>query len=60
MKTYTVTQHITLLVVLMLTLKGAAGVIGNGVAAVVVAKWTGDLDTEILQKQLAAGPSPLQ
>ena len=56
----TVTQHITLLVVLMLTLKGAAGVIGNGVAAVVVAKWTGDLDTEILQKQLAAGPSALK
>lgn len=40
--------------------RAITNVIGNGVAAVVVAKWTGELDTEILQKQLAAGPSPLK
>ena len=90
----TLTQQLTLLGVLLLTSKGAAGVtgsgfivlaatlsavggvpvaglalilgidrfmsearaltnlIGNGVATVVVAKWTGDLDTERLQRQL--------
>ena len=90
----TLTQQITLLLVLLLTSKGAAGVtgsgfivlaatlsavghvpvaglalilgidrfmsearaltnlIGNGVATIVVAKWTGDLDTERLQRQL--------
>ena len=90
----TLTQQITLLLVLLLTSKGAAGVtgsgfivlaatlsavgnvpvaglalilgidrfmsearaltnlIGNGVATVVVAKWTGDLDTERLRRQL--------
>jgi aerobic C4-dicarboxylate transport protein len=90
----TLTQQITLLGVLLLTSKGAAGVtgsgfivlaatlsavggvpvaglalilgidrfmsearaltnlIGNGVATVVVAKWTGDLDTERLRRQL--------
>src|SRR6185295_700656 len=90
----TLTQQLTLLFVLLLTSKGAAGVtgsgfivlaatlsavggvpvaglalilgidrfmsearaltnlIGNGVATVVVAKWTGDLDTERLRKQL--------
>ena len=90
----TVTQQITLLLVLLLTSKGAAGVtgsgfivlaatlsavghvpvaglalilgidrfmsearsltnlIGNGVATIVVAKWTGDLDTVRLQQQL--------
>jgi aerobic C4-dicarboxylate transport protein len=90
----TITQQITLLLVLLLTSKGAAGVtgsgfivlaatlsavghvpvaglalilgidrfmsearaltnlIGNGVATVVVAKWTGDLDTERLRQQL--------
>ena len=90
----TITQQITLLLVLLLTSKGAAGVtgsgfivlaatlsavghvpvaglalilgidrfmsearaltnlIGNGVATIVVAKWTGDLDTERLQRQL--------
>jgi aerobic C4-dicarboxylate transport protein len=94
----TVTQQITLLFVLLLTSKGAAGVtgsgfivlaatlsavghlpvaglalilgidrfmsearaitnvIGNGVATVVVAKWTGDLDDATLQSQLHAGP----
>ena len=94
----TITQQITLLAVLLLTSKGAAGVtgsgfivlaetlsavgnvpvaglalilgidrfmsearaitnvIGNGVAAVVVAKWTGDLDSETLRERLAAGP----
>lgn len=95
----TITQQITLLAVLLLTSKGAAGVtgsgfivlaatlsavgnvpvaglalilgidrfmsearaitnvIGNGVAAVVVAKWTGDLDSETLRERLAAGPN---
>jgi aerobic C4-dicarboxylate transport protein len=90
----TVTQQITLLLVLLLTSKGAAGVtgsgfivlaatlsavghvpvaglalilgidrfmsearaltnlVGNGVASIVVAKWTGDLDTRQLQRVL--------
>src|SRR5438876_3480397 len=90
----TLTQQVTLLLVLLLTSKGAAGVtgsgfivlaatlsavggvpvaglalilgidrfmsearaltnlIGNGVATVVVAKWTGDLDKARLQRQL--------
>ncbi len=90
----TIGQQITLLAVLLLTSKGAAGVtgsgfivlaatlsavghvpvaglalilgvdrfmsearaltnlVGNGVATVVVAKWTGDLDTARLQRQL--------
>jgi aerobic C4-dicarboxylate transport protein len=90
----TLTQEITLLAVLLLTSKGAAGItgsgfivlaatlsavgtvpvaglalilgidrfmsearaltnlVGNGVATLVVAKWTGDLDTERLQAAL--------
>jgi aerobic C4-dicarboxylate transport protein len=90
----TLTQQVTLLLVLLLTSKGAAGVtgsgfivlaatlsavghvpvaglalilgidrfmsearaltnlIGNGVATIVVAKWTGDLDTDRLRRQL--------
>jgi aerobic C4-dicarboxylate transport protein len=90
----TITQQVTLLLVLLLTSKGAAGVtgsgfivlaatlsavghvpvaglalilgidrfmsearaltnlIGNGVATIVVAKWTGDLDTGRLRRQL--------
>ncbi len=90
----TITQQITLLAVLLLTSKGAAGVtgsgfivlaatlsavggvpvaglalilgvdrfmsearaltnlVGNGVATIVVAKWTGDLDTGRLRRQL--------
>jgi aerobic C4-dicarboxylate transport protein len=90
----TLTQQLTLLAVLLLTSKGAAGVtgsgfivlaatlsavggvpvaglalilgidrfmsearaltnlVGNGVATIVVAKWTGDLDTERLRRQL--------
>lgn len=94
----TIVQQITLLAVLLLTSKGAAGVtgsgfivlaatlsavgnvpvaglalilgidrfmsearaitnvIGNGVAAVVVAKWTGDLDEATLKERLLAGP----
>src|SRR3954451_22470912 len=93
----TLTQQITLLTVLLLTSKGAAGVtgsgfivlaatlsavghvpvaglalilgidrfmsearaltnlIGNGVATIVVAKWTGDLDVAQMQKQLDNG-----
>ncbi|HEU0119280.1 MAG TPA: dicarboxylate/amino acid:cation symporter [Bryobacteraceae bacterium] len=96
----TLTQQITLLAVLLLTSKGAAGVtgsgfivlaatlsavgnvpvaglalilgidrfmsearaitnvIGNGVAALVVAKWTGDLNEQTLQERLLAGPPP--
>ena len=95
----TLTQQLTLLAVLMLTSKGAAGVtgsgfivlgatlsavgnvpvaglalilgidrlmsqaraftnvIGNGVATIVVAKWTGDLDAGILDRRLNEGPS---
>ncbi len=95
----TLTQQLTLLAVLLLTSKGAAGVtgsgfivlaatlsavgnvpvgglalilgidrfmsearaltnvIGNGVAAIVVAKWTGDLDTATLTRNLASGPA---
>jgi aerobic C4-dicarboxylate transport protein len=92
-------QQLTLLAVLLLTSKGAAGVtgsgfivlaatlssvgtlpvaglalilgidrfmsearaltnvIGNGVATLVVAKWTGELDTVTMQRELEAGPS---
>jgi aerobic C4-dicarboxylate transport protein len=91
-------QQLTLLAVLLLTSKGAAGVtgsgfivlaatlssvgtlpvaglalilgidrfmsearaltnvIGNGVATLVVAKWTGELDTVTMQRELEAGP----
>ncbi len=94
----TLTQQLTLLAVLLLTSKGAAGVtgsgfivlaatlsavggvpvaglalilgidrfmsearaltnlIGNGVATIVVARWTGDLDTAMLKRQLDHGP----
>lgn len=97
--TMTLTQQLTLLAVLLLTSKGAAGVtgsgfivlaatlsavgavpvgglalilgvdrfmsearaltniIGNGVAALVVARWTGDLDVETMDRRLRAGPS---
>ncbi len=75
----TLTQQLTLLAVLLLTSKGAAGVthvpvaglalilgidrfmsearaltnlIGNGVATLVVAKWTGDLDTVRMHQHL--------
>ncbi len=95
----TLTQQVTLLAVLLLTSKGAAGVtgsgfvvlaatlsafggvpvgglalilgidrfmsearaltnvIGNGVAALVVARWTGDLDSETMTRRLRAGAS---
>ncbi len=95
----TLTQQITLLAVLLLTSKGAAGVtgsgfivlaatlsavghvpvaglalilgidrfmsearaltnlVGNGVATLVVAKWTGDLDMQVLHDRLNAGSS---
>jgi aerobic C4-dicarboxylate transport protein len=98
----TLTQQLTLLAVLLLTSKGAAGVtgsgfvvlaatlsavghlpvgglalilgidrfmsearaltnvIGNGVAALVVAHWTGDLDRDILRTRLREGPSTLE
>jgi len=96
----TLVQQVTLLAVLLVTSKGAAGVtgsgfivlaatlsavgnvpvaglalilgidrfmsearaitnvIGNGVAAVVVAKWTGDLDETVLHERLRSGPAP--
>ena len=95
----TLTQQLTLLAVLLLTSKGAAGVtgsgfivlaatlsavggvpvaglalilgidrfmsesraltnlIGNGVATLVVARWTGDLDVGLMQKRLNEGPT---
>ena len=95
----TLTQQLTLLAVLLLTSKGAAGVtgsgfivlaatlsavggvpvaglalilgidrfmsearaltnlIGNGVATLVVARWTGDLDVGVMQKRLNEGPT---
>ena len=94
------TQQLTLLAVLLLTSKGAAGVtgsgfvilaatlsavgnvpvgglalilgidrfmsearaltnvIGNGVASIVVARWTGDLDMAELDRRLKSGPTP--
>jgi aerobic C4-dicarboxylate transport protein len=97
----TVTEQLTLLAVLLLMSKGAAGVtgsgfivlaatlsavgkvpvgglalilgidrfmsearaltnvIGNGVASIVVAGWTGDLDTSTLARQLDAGAPPM-
>ena len=97
----TLTQQLTLLAVLLLTSKGAAGVtgsgfivlaatlsavggvpvaglalilgidrfmsearaltnlIGNGVATIVVARWTGDLDTAKLKRQLDHGPGSI-
>jgi aerobic C4-dicarboxylate transport protein len=97
----TVLQQITLLTVLMLTSKGAAGVtgsgfivlaatlsavgnvpvaglalilgidrfmsqaraftnvIGNGVATLVVARWTGDLNVETMQRQLMMRPGTI-
>ena len=96
------TQQVTLLAVLLLTSKGAAGVtgsgfvvlaatlsavgnlpvgglalilgidrfmsearaitnvIGNGVAALVVAGWTGDLDRDTLRERLREGPRSLE
>jgi aerobic C4-dicarboxylate transport protein len=97
----TVVQQLTLIAVLMLTSKGAAGVtgsgfivlaatlstvgtvpvvglalilgidrfmsearaltniIGNGIATLIVARWTGELDRAVLRRQLAAGPPAL-
>ena len=39
--------------------RALTNVIGNGVATVVVAKWTGDLDTKQLAVELDNGPRPL-
>ncbi len=97
----TILQQLTLLAVLLLTSKGAAGVtgsgfvvlaatlsavghvpvgglalilgidrfmsearaitnvIGNGVATVVVARWTDDLDRQLLHQRLIEGPPPM-
>jgi aerobic C4-dicarboxylate transport protein len=35
--------------------RAITNVIGNGVASIVVARWTGDLDREMLQRRLAGG-----
>jgi aerobic C4-dicarboxylate transport protein len=98
----TITQQLTLLLILLLTSKGAAGVtgsgfivlaatlsavggvpvaglalilgidrfmsearaltnlVGNGVATIVVAKWTGELDTEKMKKQLDNNATELE
>jgi aerobic C4-dicarboxylate transport protein len=98
----TLMQQVTMLAVLLLTSKGAAGVtgsgfvvlaatlsavghlpvgglalilgidrfmsearaitnvIGNGVAALVVAHWTGDLDSDVMRQRLREGPQPLE
>jgi aerobic C4-dicarboxylate transport protein len=37
--------------------RALTNLVGNGVATLVVAKWTGDLDTARLQQQLLRGPS---
>jgi aerobic C4-dicarboxylate transport protein len=37
--------------------RALTNLIGNGVATIVVAKWTGDLDVERLHRQLDIGPS---
>lgn len=36
--------------------RAITNIIGNGVATVVVAKWTGDLDEKLLNERLLAGP----
>ena len=38
--------------------RAITNVIGNGVATIVVAKWTGDLNEETLHAQLRGGPQP--
>jgi aerobic C4-dicarboxylate transport protein len=97
----TLTQQLSLLAVLLLTSKGAAGVtgsgfvvlaatlaatgsvpvgglalilgidrfmsearaitnvIGNGVATLVVARWTGDLDLDVMREQFSSEPEPV-
>jgi aerobic C4-dicarboxylate transport protein len=40
--------------------RALTNVIGNGVAAIVVARWTGDLDREKLRHRLEAGPVALE
>jgi aerobic C4-dicarboxylate transport protein len=37
--------------------RALTNVIGNGVASIVVARWTGDLDREQLDRMLLAGPA---
>jgi aerobic C4-dicarboxylate transport protein len=39
--------------------RALTNVIGNGVASIVVARWTGDLDTAMLDRRLADGPAPV-
>ena len=38
--------------------RALTNVIGNGVATIVVAKWCKELDTDVLQQELATGPPP--
>ena len=38
--------------------RALTNVIGNGVASIVIARWTGDLDVEQLNRRLRAGPAP--
>ena len=38
--------------------RALTNIVGNGVATLIVAKWTGDLDQTALQHELAAGSKP--
>jgi aerobic C4-dicarboxylate transport protein len=38
--------------------RALTNLIGNGVATLVVARWEGDLDREVLARELAQGPLP--
>jgi aerobic C4-dicarboxylate transport protein len=40
--------------------RGLTNLIGNGIAALVIAKWTGDLDAEKLDRELNASPKDLE
>ena len=47
-----IVHQITLLIVLLLSSKGAANLVGNGVATIVVAKWVKELDHKKLDDVL--------
>jgi len=38
--------------------RALTNIIGNGVGALVIARWEGDLDSETLQRELDRGPDP--
>jgi aerobic C4-dicarboxylate transport protein len=40
--------------------RALTNVIGNGIASIVVARWTGDLDREVLRERLRAGPAAVE